>query len=711
MNPRLLLVLCLSGATAFGAKKPAAGAASGKVIEADIVIFGGTSGGVAAAIQAKRQGKTAVIAEWTKHLGGLTTGGLGATDIGNKAAIGGIAREFYEQIAAHYEKPEAWKFEQPKTSVALTSGQEKGKDPLVEKTGKPTKWTFEPSVAMGIYQRWLKEAQVPFYLGEKLKSVKKDGAKIVEFTTESGRTYRGKIFIDASYEGDLMAKAGVSYHVGREANATYGEVINGVRGETPHHQFTVDVDPYVKPGDASSGLIRYVQPGDGGKPGDGDKAVQAYNFRLCMTRTKENQIPWTALKPKTYDEKNYEVLARYVEAMEKSGQPLKGILSNPTPMPNDKTDTNNNGPISTDFIGENYGYPDGTYAEREKIWKQHEDYIKGFFYFLATSPRVPQSLRDGVNKWGLAKDEFPETGHFPSQMYVREARRMISDYVMTEADCRWQRRADDSVGLGAYNMDSHNCQRLVQGGVVRNEGDVQVGVNGPYPVSYRSIVPKAAQAENLLVPVCLAASHIAYGSIRMEPVFMIMGQSAASAAVLAIDGKTTVQHVAYNQLRERLTADGQVLTWSGPARTSVTNIPIKDLPGIVLDDTQAEYKGEWAYSTTSRSVGDGYRHDGGADQGTKSATFRPEVKDAGEYELFLLYPPLNNRASNVPVTIQAEGGEAKTVTVNERQGGKTNEFSLGKFTLPAGKSVTVTVSNTGTNGYVVVDGLQLVPVK
>jgi len=705
MKPRLLIALLVSVTVAFGAEKPAA-----KTVEADIVIFGGTSGGIAAAVQAKRMGKSVVIAEWTQHLGGLTTGGLGATDIGNKAAIGGIAREFYEGIAAHYEKPESWKHEK----LEGNPKRDKRGDPIAEKTGKPTMWTFEPHVAMGIYERWLKDAGVPVFLGEKLESVKKDGAKIVEFTTQSGRTYRGKMFIDASYEGDLMAKAGVPYHVGREANATWGETINGVCASTPKHQFLVDVDPYVKPGDPKSGLLPFIQPGDGGMPGEGDKSVQAYNFRLCMTRTPENLVPWAQIKPNGYDEKKYELLARLLEAHEKAGRPLKvGSLMNPTPMPNDKTDTNNNGAFSTDFIGANYAYPDADYATRERIWREHEDYIKGFLYFLSTSKRVPQALHDEINQWGFAKDEFTKTGHFPSQMYVREARRMISDYVMTEADCRWQRKCDDPVGLGAYGMDSHNCQRLVQKSptsgqmVARNEGDVQVGVAGPYPISYRSIVPKAEHAENLLVPVCLAATHIAYGSIRMEPVFMGMGQSAATAAVQAIEAKTTVQKIDYAALKTRLLADGQILEWTGPARQSSGAIDPKSLSGIVIDDSQAEFKGEWTHSTSARYMGASYQHDGDAEKGDKSATFRPEIAEAGEYEIFLLYPPLNNRATNVPVTITPEGGEAKTVKVNEKKAGERNEASLGKFQLRAGKSVTITVSNAETDGYVIVDGVQL----
>ncbi len=675
-----------------------------EVVESDVVIFGGTSGGVAAAVQAHRMGKTAVIAEWSQHLGGLTTGGLGATDIGNKGAIGGISREFYEQIAAYYTRPEAWTWQKRE---AQDLRHEKSKDPLVEKTGRETKWTFEPHVAMGLYQRWLQEAGVKVYFGEKLQSVKKDGAHIVEFTTETGRTFRGKIFIDASYEGDLMAKAGVTYHVGREANAEYGERLNGFRERTVGHQFGVDVDPYNTPGDPASGLLPLVQAGTNEKPGDGDKCVQAYNFRLCTTRTKENLVPWTELKPANYDEKQFELMARYIEALEKAGKPPTGIFMGPTPMPNDKTDTNNAGAISTDFIGQNYDYPDADYATRERIIRAHEDYTKGLLYFLATSDRVPQHVRDTVNKWGLARDEFPATGHFPPQMYVREARRMISDYVMTEADCRWERKAEDPVAMGAYNMDSHNCQRLAQHGFARNEGDVEVGVAAPYPVSYRSIVPKAAQADNLLVPVCLSATHIAYGSIRMEPVFMILGQSAATAACLAIDAQVTVQKVDYSKLKAQLLKDGEVLEWTGPVHRVAA--PLK-LDGIVLDDTDAEKSGSWIPGNIngSQHIGDGYIHDENGSKGELSAKWTPDIPVAGVYDIIFHFPPNRNRAKNVPVTVAINGGESKTVQVNEQE--PTGQQSLGQFKLPIGHNTTITVTNAGTDGFVVVDGVQLLKV-
>ena len=495
-----------------------------EIIEADVCVFGGTSAGIAAALQVKRMGKTSVLVEPGKYLGGLTTGGLGATDIGNKAAIGGIAREFYRRIARHYAHDSAWTSETRQDYFTRRgSGQSKASDLT---SADATMWTFEPHVALKIFNEMIAEAKVPVHREQRLASVTKEGKRIAEIKMENGNVFRAKMFIDATYEGDLMARAGVSYHVGREANSTYGETLNGIRAETPKHQFTAPVDPYVKQGDPASGLLPFVQSGDGGKPGHGDHRVQTYNYRLCFTTNPANRMP--VLPPPGYNPARYELLARYLEALVAAGKtPKLSEFWNPIWMPNGKTDINNNGGFSTDFIGANYDYPEADYQTREKIAREHEQYIRGFLTFLATSERVPANIRAEMNTWGPCQDEFQDTGGWPNQLYVREARRMISDCVMTERHCRGAIKAEDAVGLGAYNMDSHNCQRIAKNGRAENEGDVQVGVS-PYPISYRSIVPKASQCENLFVPVCLAASHIAYGSIRMEPVFMILGQSAAT---------------------------------------------------------------------------------------------------------------------------------------------------------------------------------------
>jgi hypothetical protein len=488
-----------------------------------------------------------VLIEPGERLGGLTSGGLGATDIGNKDAIGGLARDFYHRVWKHYQDESAWRQE--------TSAQyaKKRRAPSPD-----TMWTFEPHVAEKIMEELVVEYKIPVVRNERLdlkNGVVRDGKHIASIRMESGATFGGRMFIDATYEGDLMAMAGVSYHVGREDNSTYNETLNGVQTRNAtKHQFTKPVDPYVKPGDPASGLLPGVHGGDPGMEGAGDKRVQAYNFRICMTDAPENRLPFP--KPEGYDPLRYELFLRYMQAG------VFNIFGNNQLMPNRKTDTNNHGGFSSDNIGMNYDYPEGDYATRDKIFREHVSYHQGLLYFLVNDPRVPARARDETARWGLAKDEFVTTKGWPHQLYVREARRMISDYVMTEHNCRWKEVATDSVGLGAYNMDSHNVQRYVKDGRARNEGDVQVAVAAPYPISYRSIVPKASECTNLLVPVCLSASHIAYGSIRMEPVFMVLGQSGATAACQAIDANIAVQAVDYAKLQERLLADKQVLEWA-----------------------------------------------------------------------------------------------------------------------------------------------------
>jgi hypothetical protein len=508
-----------------------------------VVVYGGTAGGVVAAVQAARLGKSVVLIEPGRHLGGLTSGGLGATDIGNKQAIGGLARQFYRRVADHYARPEAWPFQ---ARADYRSAR--------QKPGEDTMWTFEPHVAEEIFRQFVHEAGVAVWYEQRLdpdRGVRRQGTRIHSILLEDGTVVAGRVFIDATYEGDLMAWAGVTYFVGREANSLYGETLNGVQPHRRYHQFQRDVDPYVVPGDPASGLLPGLHGGDPGQPGAGDHRVQAYNFRLCMTDVPENQIPFP--RPDGYDPQRYELLRRYIEAGKFDA--INAI----TPMPNRKTDMNNNGAFSTDNIGMNYAYPDGDYDTRDRIFAEHVRYQQGLMYFLANDPRLPERVRRATSRWGLCRDEFADSGGWPHQLYVREARRMISEYVMTQHHCQGRERAADSVGMAAYTMDSHNVQRYVEGGHAINEGDVQVGGFPPYPVSYRSIVPRRSECSNLLVPVCLSATHIAYGSIRMEPVFMVLGQSASTAAALAIDLDTQVQEVPYARLREQLLADGQIL--------------------------------------------------------------------------------------------------------------------------------------------------------
>jgi FAD dependent oxidoreductase len=541
-----ILLLSLNGCSSsiYTSSKPAAK-------QYDVIVYGGTAGGVAAAVQVARMarmGRSVVLIEPGQRQGAMTTSGLGATDSGNKNAIGGIAREFYHRVWQHYQHPSAWQHET----------LEKYRKKNSRAVGKDTMWCFEPHVAQDIINQMIAEAGVPVVYGERLdlkNGVSKSGGRIAEIRMESGRSFRGGMFIDATFEGDLFAKAGVSYNVGRESNAKYGESLNGVQvGNARKHQFVKPVDPYVKAGDPSSGLLPGIEPSPPAMDGSGDHRVQAYNYRLCLTKVVENQVSFS--KPRDYDPQLYELLLRNFEAGDYR-VPMSIRM-----MPNRKTDLNNNYAVSTDWIGMNYDYPDADHRTRDKVLAAHRSYIMGLMWTMANHPRVPEKVRAEVGSWGFAKDEFKDNKHWPFNIYVREARRMVSDYVMSEYDSLWRRAVPDSVGMASYNMDSHNTQRYVDAsGHVRNEGDVQISPKGPYSIAYRSIVPKSGECSNLLVPVGLSASHIAYGSIRMEPVFMILGQSAATAAVHALEEETAVQEVNYSRLQKRLLADGQKLYW------------------------------------------------------------------------------------------------------------------------------------------------------
>ncbi|MCC5927647.1 MAG: FAD-dependent oxidoreductase [Cyclobacteriaceae bacterium] len=537
----------------------------------DVVIYGGTSAGIAAAIQCSRLGKSVVVIEPSQHIGGLTTGGLGATDIGNKGAIGGISREFYQNIKKYYDNPDVWKWQTRTEYFVQSSGR--------SREGEDAMWTFEPTAAKKVYEDMMKNEKITLITGKRLD--RRSGAivsknRLTEIRMESGERFQGKMFMDATYEGDLIATAGVSYTYGREANSEYKETLNGVQANrynvkldgtisrnSIHHNFIDGVDPYVKKGDPSSGLLPFIIEGGPGIDGDGDKGVQAYCFRMTLTDHPENRIPFK--KPANYNELEYELLFRNYEAakgpleeMYHYGDPLVPWIN--TPMPNRKTDTNNQKGFSTDFIGQNHDFPEGSYEEREKITQRHYDYQQGLMWSLAYHPRIPQKVRDVVSKWGMTKDEYSDNEGWTPQLYVREARRMISDYVITQWDCEGRVKAEDPVGLAAYGMDSHQVQRYVDhNGYVQNEGNVEARVDQPYPISYKSIVPKKGELENILVPVCVSSTHIAFGSIRMEPVFMVLGQSAALAAGIAIDKKLAVQDVPYAELKELLIKNKQIL--------------------------------------------------------------------------------------------------------------------------------------------------------
>ncbi len=547
-HARTFLLLALASAVA---------AADAREIASHIVVYGGTSGGVAAAVQAQRMGKTVSLVCPEQRLGGMTSGGLGFTDAGSVAVIGGVAREFYHRVWQHYQADSAWRW-QPRDKF-----DNRGQGVAAIESSTQTMWTFEPHVAEQVFEDLIAEHKIKVYRDEWLDrtpgaGVSLQDGRITSITTLGGTRYSAGMFIDATYEGDLIAAAGVSCHIGRESSAAYNEPNNGIQRDAVHHphNFAVldsPVDAYRVPGDPSSGLLPRISSEPPGKNGEGDHRIQAYCYRLCLTDHPENRLPIE--KPAGYDAGQYELLLRVFDTG------WRDFFKKYDPIPNRKTDVNNYGAFSMDNIGFNYDYPEASYERRAEILAEHRDYQQGLLYFVSNDPRVPEEVRTQARKWGLAKDEFLELGGWSPQLYIREARRMVGRYVMTEHNVTGKEPVPESVGMGSYTLDSHNVQRYVdENGKVQNEGDIGVHVP-PYSIAYGSLTPKEQECKNLLAPVCLSASHIAYGSIRMEPVFMVLGQSAATAAALALDDNCGVQELDYQRLKTRLVADGQILSY------------------------------------------------------------------------------------------------------------------------------------------------------
>jgi len=518
---------------------------------ADVIVYGGTSSAVAAAVEVSRMGKSVVLVSPDIHLGGMSSSGLGFTDTGDKSVIGGIAREFYQLIYQHYQDPAAWKWQKQSEYGNVGQG-----NAAIDGENR-TMWIFEPHAAEEAFEKMIAKAGINVFRDEWLdrdKGVEKKNGSVISFKTLSGKTFSGKIFIDATYEGDLMAAAGVSYKVGREAAGTFHEEFNGVqKGIHQHdHYFKVNVDPYRRPGDPSSGLLPRISADPPGENGTGDRKIQAYCYRLCMTRVPENRIPIT--RPEGYDSTQYELLGRV------SALGWNEFFNKYDPIPNLKTDVNNHGPVGFDNIGMNWDYPDASYARRREILRDHKLYQLGLLYFLETDPRIPEKIRETMKQWGLARDEFRDNDNWPYNIYVRESRRMSGQFVMTENEVLGRNKVQQPVGMGSYAMDSHNVQRYVTPeGFVQNEGDIGVFPDGPYQIELGSILPKKEECNNLIVPVCLSCTHIAFGSIRMEPVFMILGQSAAIVGSLSIDRKSAVQDVPYDAIKPVLESSGQIL--------------------------------------------------------------------------------------------------------------------------------------------------------
>lgn len=668
----------------------------------DVVVYGGTSAGVIAAVQAKKMGKSAVLVGPDKHLGGLTSGGLGWTDTGNKAVIGGLSRDFYHRVWKKYQEEQAWKWQRREEYGNKGQGNE------AIDGNQRTMWIFEPHIAESVFDELVREWKIPVFREEYLdreSGVLKSGQKIETIRMHSGKEFRGRMFIDATYEGDLMASAGVKYHIGREANAVYGEKWNGIQVGVLHHRHHFGavkqpISPYVVSGDPASGVVPKVSTQPPGNYGEGDHRIQAYCFRTCFTKHEPNRVPFP--KPQGYDPSHYVLAARVFQAG------WRETFDKFDPIPNWKTDTNNHGPFSSDNVGMNYDYPEATYARRKEIVEEHRRYQQGLLYFWANDPSVPEDVRKEVSAWGLAKDEFVDNGNWPHQLYIREARRMIGQYVMTENELLKRRPTPQSIGMGSYTIDSHNVQRYItQDGYVQNEGDIGVATKGPYEIAYGSILPKKDQCENLLVPVCVSSSHIAFGSIRMEPVFMILGHSAAAAAALSIDRKCAPQDLPFDVLEKRLLDDGQVLHHAS-AETAQSEKPLPKLGGIWVDDGQAELEGEWRASTSApQFFGDSYQHDGKDSAGKHAAKYSAKIEKAGRYQVRISYPPNANRSTKTKVTIEFNGKVLGTKLIDQRKAPTIDGWfvEVGTYELDPGTS-TVRITNEGSDGYVVIDLVQ-----
>ncbi|MCG8602668.1 MAG: FAD-dependent oxidoreductase [Verrucomicrobiales bacterium] len=680
--------------------------------EADVCVYGGTSGGVIAAVQAARMGKKVILMEPGAHLGGMTSGGLSAVDIGDPRSIGGLAREYFTRLVDSYGKTLNWgeKFSSKKGGPA-TGGA----------------YSIEPHVAERVFDTMAMEAGVTVLRKARLASVQKEGKRITALQTEDGRTIRAAMFLDTTYEGDLMAKAGVTWTLMREANSTYGETLNGIHynpkfepretfdqpgedGRLPSGLGAWDrdfpLDPYVVKGDPSSGLLPLINEGDPGTPGEAAPGVQAYCFRLCLSSDPENSLPIDP--PSDYDPERYELVERFIEACLANGDDMDlRWFSKYDPLPHNKWDFNT-ATFGGNLPGLSWHWPEANYDEREELAQELENYHRGLFHFLRTDPRVPEKVKSDLARFGLPKDEFTDRGGWPHQVYIREGRRMVSDLVLTEHHTHGREISPHPVSLGSYGTDAHEIRRIVKNGVVTREGKIAAGRGGfgPYGIDYRAIVPAKGECENLFVTFALSASHVAFSSIRMEPPFMVSSQSAATAACLAIDEKIAVQELDYETLKSRLGADGQILNWN-PAATEGR---IK-LSGIVIDDEEAEYVGKWVKSNAAANLsGTHYHHDANKDHGEKLAIFRPEIPKAGSYEVRVLYTAHENRATAVPVTIRT-GQSENTVHLNQQKpvlvDGRPR--SLGVFSFPSDDSAAITISNTGANGVVSVDGIQLVP--
>ena len=673
-----------------------------QTLEADVVIYDATPAGISAAIAVKRAGLSVLLISPHQHIGGLTTSGLGATDVGAGTTVGGIGREFYRALRRHYDDDSNWDRQ--------TRQQFRGRG---HASGDDVAWTFEPHVAEAILEQMLRDNGVQVIRSAPIDRraafrTRSIPWRLIGLHLKDGRSVRGRVFIDASYEGDLLPAAGVPFTVGREANAVHDETLDGVQlGRAIHHQFATPVSALIDPGDPASGLLPGILPEPHPADGSGDRGLQAYCFRMCLTDDPDNQLPWTA--PEGYDPARYELLLRTFDGG------ADRVPWNIVRMPNRKSDVNNNGAVSTDYIGGNHQYIDANDEQRQQIIAEHLHWQQGLLWTLATHPRVPEKVRADTNRWRRAADEFTDNDGWPWRIYVREGRRMISTVVMNENHVRGKLTLEDPIGFASYGMDSHHVHRRAVDGLVRNEGDVQVGGFSPWPISYRSITPPPRSCSNLLVPVAISATHIAFGSARMEPVFFVLGESAGIAAALAIEHKTSVQDVSYPLLKEHLLAAEQILTWNPPTEeiSEEEGIDPATLEGIIVDelDETAQLGRYWEISTSVKGfVGPCYH----VSEHRSNVRYRFGELAAGKWKLRLRSSPHDNRCPRVAVQVTALNSR-KIITwkiIDQRDAGDGDRWhDVSEFTLTEPRSIRVTLYRISPQGFMIADAMQALPLR
>jgi hypothetical protein len=644
----------------------------------DVIVYGGTAGGIIAAIAAAKEGNTVLIIEPGHHLGGMVTGGLSNTDYGDRAVIGGLAVEFYRKVAKVYNK-----------DLYFLRGP-------------------EPTVGENIFKDWLRELNVKVIYGERIQSTEKDGREIKSIRTVSGKKFSAKVYIDASYEGDLFARAGVSYAIGRESVSKYGESWAGRQPLTrpDGHNFHLPVSPFKNT--TSKELLPLINTKHLVPVGEADGGVQEYGFRLIMTNNPANRVEIT--RPDDYDSNMYELIRRYLKVRNPKTLAETGVINPHISLPNQKADVNSSGPISTDLCdGSNWAYPDADYPLRDKIWNRHLQYTKGLLYFIQNDPSVPEKIRSEAKQWGLCKDEFTDTKHYPHQLYIREARRMVGEYVLTQHDLEKDTLKYDAVCMGAYNMDIRDIQRNYESisrfpelrPEVFNEGYLSIPVH-PYQVPYRSLVPKYDECSNLIVPVCISASAMAFSSFRMEPQFMSAGHAAGVAASIAIENNIPVQRVDINTLQKKLIGEGQIVSLeenpNGFFQQGNTVIVDNDMRRFV------EKHGNWQQSQNPNVARYEISYLTNSNAELAQVVYRPYLPETGQYKMYGWWAKDLKAASNVPIKIETMK-KVQTVTVNQRQNGD-GWVLIGTYQFEAGRKTTITIANMNTDGIVEADAFK-----